>query len=168
MTSADESVSYITTGPETVSRRIAVIAAEPQGKKAKTAVVWLGGYRSDMTGIKATTLEAQALDNGLAFVRFDYSGHGQSSGHYSEGTISIWLEDAMAVIKTSTGKRRLILVGSSMGAWIALRVVEELRKSKQAKRLGGLVLIAPAPDFTCELIEPALTDKERAALDEKG
>jgi pimeloyl-ACP methyl ester carboxylesterase len=168
MTSADESVSYITTGPETASRRIAVIAAEPQGKKAKTAVVWLGGYRSDMTGIKATTLEAQALDNGLAFVRFDYSGHGQSSGHYSEGTISIWLEDAMAVIKTSTGKRRLILVGSSMGAWIALRVVEELRKSKQAKRLGGLVLIAPAPDFTCELIEPALTDKERAALDEKG
>jgi pimeloyl-ACP methyl ester carboxylesterase len=168
MTSADTSVAHIATGPEAAPRRIAVIASEPEGKQAKTAVVWLGGYRSDMTGIKATTLEAHALESGLAFLRFDYSGHGQSSGHYSEGTITAWLEDAIAVIRTFTGKRRLILVGSSMGAWIALRVVEEFRKSKEAKRLGGLVLIAPAPDFTSELIEPALTDRERAELEEKG
>jgi len=168
MTAADSPVTFIPSGPDAAPRRIAVIATEPKSRKAKTAVVWLGGYRSDMTGTKATVLEAHALEHGLAFVRFDYSGHGRSSGHYTEGTISAWLEDAMAVIKAFTGKRRLILVGSSMGAWIALRIVEELRKIKQGKRLAGLVLIAPAPDFTVELIEPALTDKERVALADKG
>lgn len=168
MTAADTPPTFITSGPDAAPRQIAVIATEPKAKKAKTAVVWLGGYRSDMTGTKATALEAHALEHGLAFVRFDYSGHGRSSGDYTEGTISGWLEDAIAVIKAFTGKRRLILVGSSMGAWIALRIVEELRKMKQGKRLAGLVLIAPAPDFTVELIEPALTDKERAALADKG
>jgi pimeloyl-ACP methyl ester carboxylesterase len=168
MSGADNQVTTIQAGPDPAFRQIAVIASEPKGKKAKTVVVWLGGYRSDMTGTKAVALEAHALEHGLAFVRFDYSGHGRSSGHYTEGTISAWLEDAMAVIKAFGGKRRLILVGSSMGAWIALRIVQELRKARQGKRLAGLVLIAPAPDFTSELIEPALTERERTALAEHG
>lgn len=161
-------VTFIETGPADALRKIAVIASEPAGKKAGTCVVWLGGYRSDMTGTKAVALEAHALSEGMAFLRFDYSGHGMSSGHYTDGTISIWLEDAMAVIKAFTAKRRLILVGSSMGGWIAFRAVQELAKSKQGKRLAGLVLIAPAPDFTADLIEPQLTDRERASLAEKG
>jgi pimeloyl-ACP methyl ester carboxylesterase len=74
----------------------------------------------------------------------------------------------MAVIAAFTGQRRLILVGSSMGGWIALRIIEEMRKAGQEKRLAGLVLIAPAPDFTHELVEPRLTDTERTALAEKG
>ena len=168
MTAADSPVTFITSGPAAAPRQIAVIVTEPKGGKSKTCVVWLGGYRSDMTGTKAVALEAHARSLGLAFLRFDYSGHGQSSGHYSEGTISTWLEDAMAAIKAVTGKRRLILVGSSMGGWIALRVIEEFRKTKDAKRLAGLVLIAPAPDFTSELIEPALTEKALIALDETG
>ncbi|MDB5523137.1 MAG: 2-hydroxymuconic semialdehyde hydrolase [Rhizobium sp.] len=168
MTAAESAIHFIESGSSEAPRRIAAIAREPVGRKPKICVVWLCGYRSEMTGTKAVMLEAYALSLGLGFIRFDYSGHGQSSGHYSDGTISIWLEDALAVLKALSGKRRLILVGSSMGGWIALRVIEELRKAGNSKRLAGLVLIAPAPDFTSELIEPALTDKERTALEEKG
>jgi pimeloyl-ACP methyl ester carboxylesterase len=168
MTDSTQSPTFIASGSADNPRSIAVIAGEPKGGKAKTAVVWCGGFLSDMTGAKAVALEEFSLAHGLACVRFDYSGHGRSSGHYTEGTISTWLEDAMAVLKAFTGKRRLILVGSSMGGWIALRISEVLRKAKQGKRLAGIVLIAPAPDFTVELIEPRLTDKERGELDEKG
>lgn len=168
MTASTQSPTFIAAGAGDSPRDIAVIACEPAGKKAKTVVVWCGGFLSDMTGTKAVALEEFSLAHGLGFVRFDYSGHGRSSGHYTGGTISIWLEDAMAVLKAFTGKRRLILVGSSMGGWIALRITQELRKAKQGKRLAGIVLIAPAPDFTAELIEPRLTDKERGELDQKG
>lgn len=168
MTVSAQSPTFIRSGSDEAPRNIAAIATEPQGKKAKTVVVWCGGYLSDMTGTKAVALEEFSLAHGLAYVRFDYSGHGRSSGHYTEGTISIWLEDAMAVIKAFTGKRRLILVGSSMGGWIAMRIAEELRKARQGKRLAGLVLIAPAPDFTVDLIEPRLTERERSALDTQG
>ena len=168
MTDSTQSPTFIASGSGDSPRNIAVIATEPQGKKAKTVVVWCGGFLSDMTGTKAVALEEFSLAHGLATVRFDYSGHGRSSGHYTEGTISVWLEDALAVLKAFAGKRRLILVGSSMGGWIALRIAEELRKAKQGKRLAGIVLIAPAPDFTVELIEPRLTDRERGELDDKG
>jgi pimeloyl-ACP methyl ester carboxylesterase len=168
MPAGQNEITFIESGPEDARRRIAVIASEVGGKSHKPVIVWLGGYRSDMTGTKAVVLEAHAQELGLPFIRFDYSGHGASSGHYSEGTISAWLEDALAVLKAFAASRRLILVGSSMGGWIALRVVEELRKAGEGKRLAGLVLIAPAPDFTSELIEPALTEKERASLAEKG
>lgn len=142
------------------------IAYRRRGGKAP-GVVWLGGYRSDMSGSKAVALEAQARCLQAGFLRFDYSGHGQSSGHYTDGTISLWLEEALAVIdRLAPGK--LVLVGSSMGAWIALRVIEELRKRGEAGRVSGMVLIAPAPDFTSVLIEPHLTEKQRGALAEKG
>jgi pimeloyl-ACP methyl ester carboxylesterase len=166
MQDSENGVTFIEVGQAPHIRRIAVIATRPE-KQAGTTVVWLGGYRSDMSGTKAVALEEVAKKLGVNFVRFDYSGHGQSSGHYTEGTISLWLEEALAVIaRFATG--RLILVGSSMGGWVALRAVEEFRKAGDSGRIAGLVLIAPAPDFTHVLIEPHLTKKELKSLADKG
>ncbi|OLP52675.1 2-hydroxymuconic semialdehyde hydrolase [Rhizobium rhizosphaerae] len=164
-------VSRVLVGEGAESREIAyrflpaTEAANPPPEKP--AIVWLGGYRSDMEGTKALELEGFARAKGLACLRFDYSGHGISDGAFAEGTISRWREEAEGVIAT-TGIGRMILVGSSMGGWIALRLAEELRRHGQAERLAGLVLIAPAPDFTSDLIEPQLGEAERRALDEKG
>jgi pimeloyl-ACP methyl ester carboxylesterase len=158
-------VQFIEVGQVPDVRRIAAIATP--GAHSDVTVVWLGGYRSDMTGTKAIALEDQARRLHVNFLRFDYSGHGQSSGHYSEGTISLWLEEALAVI-ARFAPGRLVLVGSSMGGWVALRVIEELRKRGEANRVAGMVLIAPAPDFTSVLIEPHLSEKERQSLAEKG
>jgi alpha-beta hydrolase superfamily lysophospholipase len=130
-------------------------------------VVWLGGYRSDMLGTKAETLSDWAASNGRAFLRFDYSGHGESGGVFAEGTISKWLDESLAVFRDLTAGPQVV-VGSSMGAWIALRLVQELRKADEGQRIAGLVLLAPAPDFTSELIEPALTKKQRRELDTRG
>jgi pimeloyl-ACP methyl ester carboxylesterase len=129
-------------------------------------IVWLGGYKSDMLGTKAGTLAAWAARDGRAFLRHDYSGHGESGGDFADGTISTWLAQSLAVFRRFTGGRQ-ILVGSSMGAWIALRMAQELRKTGEG-RVAGLVLLAPAPDFTAELVEPQLTDRQRRALAEKG
>jgi pimeloyl-ACP methyl ester carboxylesterase len=165
MLDATAETQFIEVGQAPHIRRIAVIAT-PADESAVT-VVWLGGYRSDMSGTKAVALEAQARRLGVNFLRFDYSGHGQSSGHYTDGTISLWLEESLAVVERFASQR-LVLVGSSMGGWIALRLVEELRKRGQGSRLAGLVLIAPAPDFTSVLIEPHFTEKERRDIAEKG
>ncbi|MDO6965531.1 alpha/beta hydrolase [Rhizobium alvei] len=155
---------HIDVGQEPNLRQIAVIESEaPAGD---LSLVWLGGYRSDMSGTKAVELEAHAARQGLHCLRFDYSGHGASSGHYTDGTISQWLEEALAVI-TRFGRKRLILVGSSMGGWIALRLAEIL-KGTNDRKLAGMVLIAPAPDFTAALIEPNLTDRERQSLADNG
>lgn len=134
-------------------------------------LVWLGGYRSDMTGTKAVELASHAAGLGTGCVRFDYSGHGASGGAFVDGTISRWLEETLAVVthaRKHLGTRRMILVGSSMGGWLALRLAQELRRSGQGSDIAGMVLIAPAPDFTSELIEPNLTDAERASLSERG
>lgn len=130
-------------------------------------VCWLGGYRSDMMGSKAEALDAWAEQSGHAFLRHDYSGHGSSGGAFSEGTISTWLADSLAVLATASAGPQ-ILVGSSMGAWIALRMVRELAKAGQSDRVAGLVLLAPAPDFTADLVEPKLTNDQRRQLDERG
>ncbi|QDC01792.1 alpha/beta hydrolase [Mesorhizobium sp. 8] len=133
---------------------------------AAPGVVWLGGYKSDMLGTKAETLGAWAKRQGHAFLRHDYSGHGESGGAFADGTISRWLAQSLAVFDRFTAGRQ-ILVGSSMGAWIALRMAQELRKAG-ADRVAGLVLLAPAPDFTAELVEPQLTDGQKKALAENG
>lgn len=133
---------------------------------AGPGVVWLGGYRSDMLGTKAETLAGWTARRGLAYLRHDYSGHGESGGDFPDGTISGWLAQSLAVFRRFTEGRQ-ILVGSSMGAWIALRMAQELRKAGEA-RVAGLVLLAPAPDFTAELVEPQLTDAQRRDLAEKG
>lgn len=148
-------------------REIAVLHQAGDQPARGPMLVWLGGYRSDMTGTKALEMARLANEQGLACLRFDYSGHGQSGGAFRDGTISRWLIETLAVIAAYPAQE-IILVGSSMGGWIALRALEELRKQPSGPRVNGLVLIAPAPDFTSDLIEPALKDEERRSLEERG
>ena len=129
--------------------------------------VWLGGFRSDMLGGKAETMVEEAALLGASSLRFDYSGHGASGGRFSDGTISRWVTESLAVIEARTEGPQ-ILLGSSMGAWIALRVAQEMKKAGQSSRLAGLILIAPAPDFTAELMEPAFSKDEKRQLRENG
>lgn len=156
----------IVVGSDAEAREIAILYRSA-AKKGGTAIVWLGGYRSDMSGTKALALDALAERLGTAAIRFDYSGHGVSRGEFRDGTISRWLEEAIAVLAHLKPKS-VVLVGSSMGAWIALRLVQELRKRKRAPAVKGMLLIAPAPDFTADLIEPNLTEAERRSLEERG
>lgn len=135
--------------------------------KRSPGLMWLGGYRSDMEGTKAIELEAYAKQGGYSCTRHDYSGHGKSGGVFSEGTISKWLNQSLCVLQQMTNGPQ-ILVGSSMGAWIALRMIEELAKANQSDRISGLLLLAPAPDFTVELMEPELTKAQRSDLETKG
>ncbi|WP_157014272.1 alpha/beta hydrolase [Mesorhizobium xinjiangense] len=130
-------------------------------------LVWLGGYRSDMLGTKAETLDAWARETGHGSVRHDYSGHGESGGAFEEGTISRWLGESLAVFDKFTEGPQ-ILVGSSMGGWIALRMVQELNRQGLGERVAGLILLAPAPDFTIELMEPQLSEAHRRDLAEMG
>ena len=133
---------------------------------ATPGIVWLGGYKSDMLGTKAETLSDWATKEGRAYLRHDYSGHGESGGAFADGTISKWLGESLAVFRRFT-KGKQVLVGSSMGAWIALRMVQELRRAGDTS-VVGLVLLAPAPDFTNELVEPALTAAQKRDLKKKG
>lgn len=125
-------------------------------------VVFLGGFRSDMTGTKALTLEAWARQRGQAFLRFDYLGHGQSSGDFEEGTIGRWAEDAIAALDQLTEGPQ-ILVGSSMGGWIML-----LAALARPERVAALVGIAPAPDFTEELMWADFSEEQRRQILEEG
>ena len=125
-------------------------------------VIFLGGFRSDMEGTKALHLEAWARAQGRAFVRFDYSGHGASDGSFEDGAIGEWAEDAAAVLGALTEGRQ-VLVGSSMGGWVALLLARAM-----PERVAGLVGIAAAPDFTEDEMIPSLTDEEEAALASDG
>jgi pimeloyl-ACP methyl ester carboxylesterase len=149
------------------SRRIAMRVLPAKSGNTLPTLVWLGGYRSDMTGTKAVELECHAAASGAACIRFDYSGHGASGGAFTDGTISRWLEESIAVIN-HLGPERMVLVGSSMGCWVALRLIAELRARGDGAKVAGLVLIAPAPDFTSDLIEPNLSDAERQSLADRG
>lgn len=129
---------------------------------AGPTVVWLGGFRSDMTGTKAQALADAAPAGGWSFLRFDYSAHGASSGDWLEATIGRWKADALAVIdELSDGP--LVLVGSSMGGWMAC-----LAAIARPERLHALVLIAPAPDFTERLMRPGLSPEALRELEQKG
>ncbi|MEC5323877.1 alpha/beta hydrolase [Aurantimonas sp. A3-2-R12] len=131
------------------------------------ALVWLGGYRSDMHGTKAEHLAQLAEKQALAFCRLDYSGHGESGGRFEDGTIGRWTEEAAAVIDAAVDGPA-ILIGSSMGAWIALRLVQTALAAGKPAEVAGLLLLAPAPDFTHRLMEPKLRDDQRAALERDG
>lgn len=122
-------------------------------------VVFLGGYASDMTGTKATALESHVRGRGHAFLRFDYRGHGQSSGGFEDGTIGRWRDDALAAIDALTEGPQ-ILVGSSMGGWIAL-----LAALARPERVAGLIGIAAAPDFTEDLMWAEFDADQRATLE---
>lgn len=156
-------VQKIIVGQGVESREIAVI--HRAGKNP--GIVWLGGYRSDMGGTKAEALDQWAARTGHSCLRHDYSGHGQSGGEFTDGTISRWLVESLAVFEQfSRGPQ--ILVGSSMGAWIALRMVQELVKAGKSDRLHALLLLAPAPDFTRELMLPRLTEQMKSDLKTRG
>jgi len=140
------------------------------GAKARPGHVWLGGFASDMQGFKASFLDARAAASGRAMLRFDYSGHGESAfdvpgGRFEDGSIGDWLEQSVALFLASTAGPQLV-IGSSMGAWIALLLAQRLQAQGEAKRLLGLLLIAPAVDFTEELILPSLSEAERRELTE--
>jgi pimeloyl-ACP methyl ester carboxylesterase len=137
------------------------IAYEQRAGKAP-GIVWLGGFKSDMTGTKATALDAMAARQGRAFLRFDYFGHGQSSGDFRNGTITRWRDDALAVFDALTQGPQ-ILVGSSMGGWISL-----LLARARPERIAGMLLIAPAPDFTETLMWPGLPEDAKRQIMEQG
>jgi pimeloyl-ACP methyl ester carboxylesterase len=137
------------------------IAYEQRAGKVP-GIVWLGGFKSDMAGTKATALDAMAARQGRAFLRFDYFGHGQSSGDFRKGTITRWREDALDVFDRLT-KGPQILVGSSMGGWISL-----LLARARPKRIAGMLLIAPAPDFTEALMWRGLPEDAKHQIMEQG
>jgi len=142
----------------------------PQGRRIawhrfsgrEPGVVFLGGLRSDMTGTKAVHIEDWARRSGRAFLRFDYSGHGQSGGDFTDGCIGDWAEDAQAAIEALTQGPQ-VLVGSSMGGWISLWLAQRM-----AGRLAGLVTIAAAADFTEDGMWAEWTEDQRTACMEEG
>lgn len=125
-------------------------------------VLFLTGFRSDMTGAKALHLERHCTAAGRAFVRFDYRGHGASGGRFEDGCIGNWRDDALAVLD-EIAQGPVVLVGSSMGGWIML-----LAALARPERVQGLVGIAAAPDFTHDLIRPRLTAEQIQELERKG
>ncbi len=125
-------------------------------------IVFLGGFGSDMSGTKATALEQAAVARGQAFLRLDYSGHGQSEGQFTDGTIGTWFADALAVFDAVTEGPQIV-IGSSMGGWMAL-----LLARARPERVKALVGIAAAPDFTVRLMSEELTDAQRETLRRDG
>lgn len=125
-------------------------------------VVWMGGFRSDMAGTKAEALALWAAETGRAYVRFDYFGHGESSGDFAAGTITRWRADALAILD-ELAPGPVVPVGSSMGGWVAC-----LTAMVRPEQVAGLVLVAPAPDFTEKLMGPEIDAAARRALDETG
>jgi pimeloyl-ACP methyl ester carboxylesterase len=125
-------------------------------------IVFFSGFNSSMAGTKASWLAERCRRERRAFIRFDAFGHGESSGRLAEGTVGRWKEDALALLDRLTQGPQ-ILIGSSMGAWIASLVAET-----RSERIGGFVGIAAAPDFTRELIEPSLSAEARAAIAREG
>lgn len=140
-------------------RRLAYRYSQP---RTGLTYVWLSGFKSDMSGSKVTVLEAWAQEQGHGFLAFDYSGHGLSGGAFEDGTISAWREDALAAIEQHTNGQ-LVLVGSSMGGWMALLAALAL-----ADRVAAMVLIAPAPDFTQKLMWPEFSAEQQAEILEQG
>lgn len=143
------------------ARRLAFVKRAGKGP----AIIWMGGFRSDMTSTKACALEAAAQAIGRASLRFDYSAHGESSGDFRQATLSQWLADALEIIRAEGGERPII-VGSSMGGWLALHAT--LILAGQGRAPGGLVLIAPAVDFTEALMWAAFPEAIKRQIMETG
>lgn len=156
----------IGTGP--AARAIAV----RQRGGASPGLFWLGGFKSDMRGTKAEALDQWAARHGRAITRFDYSGHGESGGTFAEGTIGRWLQESREVF-TRCCEGPQVVIGSSMGGWIALLLARELRRLQTEGRpsqasVAGMVLIAPAVDFTEELMWKEFPPEVKRAIEEKG
>ncbi|MCK1736340.1 alpha/beta hydrolase [Bradyrhizobium sp. 138] len=162
---------FIDVGEGPLARRIAVRRRAGQGP----GLVWLGGFKSDMQGGKAVALDGWAGEHGRAMVRFDYSGHGESGGDFADGTIGRWLQESVAVFERFCEGPQ-VLIGSSMGGWMALLLAREIKKRQENQRenqqakasLAGLVLIAPAPDFTEELMWKNFSPAVKREIETKG
>src|SRR5262249_12341852 len=142
----DDCLKSLTVGTGTSARSIAV----RQRAGGAPALVWLAGLKSDMLGTKVQALDAWAQQHGRMLTRFDYSGHGESGGSFTDGTIGRWLEESLAVFDAFC-RGPQVVIGSSMGGWLALLLARELKKRPAAESdgsLAGMVLIAPAVDFT--------------------
>ncbi len=142
---------------------IAYVYTAPSGEgKSLPSVMFCGGFKSDMDGTKALYLEEQCKARGQAFIRFDYRGHGQSDGEFIDGTIGLWKQDAADVMQNII-KGSVILVGSSMGGWISLLLLDQY-----ADKIAGMIGIAAAPDFTTGMYNEDLTEELRIELHDKG
>ena len=161
-------LKFIEVGTGAAARRIAVRLREG----ASPGLFWLGGFKSDMKGAKAETLDRWAAEHGRAAIRFDYSGHGESGGNFADGTIGRWLGEGLAVFG-ACAQGPQVMIGSSMGGWLALLLARELKRGmaegKTARAsIAGLVLIAPAVDFTEELMWKRFSPDIKRELEEKG
>jgi len=159
---------YLDLGTAAATRRIAVRAQPGQAP----ALFWLGGFKSDMGGTKAQALAAWAARQGRGCVRFDYAGHGESSGDFAQCTIGSWLEDSLAVFEAFC-RGPQVIVGSSMGGWMALLMLRELKARAAARReaeasVAGLVLIAPAVDFTEVLMWQKFPPEVKQTIERDG
>jgi pimeloyl-ACP methyl ester carboxylesterase len=163
-TTSPEKPVTIEVGQPGAMRRIAVRAREGD----LSGLFWLGGFKSDMKGTKALALDAWAAERRRACIRFDYSGHGESGGDFVEGTIGRWLEESVAVFEQFCAGPQVV-IGSSMGGWMALLLARELAKRPAPRAsLKGLVLIAPAPDFTEELMWKRFSSEIRRQIETTG
>jgi len=160
----DLCLKFLSVGTGIAARGIAVRAREgsPPG------LFWLGGFKSDMKGTKAQALDQWARDHGRAMTRFDYSGHGESGGNFADGTIGRWLEESLAVFDACC-RGPQVVIGSSMGGWLALLLARELARRVQTDSgLASLVLIAPAVDFTEELMWKRFPPEIKREVEQTG
>jgi pimeloyl-ACP methyl ester carboxylesterase len=156
--------AFLEVGKDSAAQSIAV-RARPGGPPG---LFWLGGFHSDMQGTKAIALDAWAAEHHRACVRFDYSGHGESGGDFIDGTIGRWLEESVAVFEQFCAGPQVV-IGSSMGGWIALLLAREIAKRPESRAsLAGLVLIAPAPDFTEQLMWNGFSPEIQHEIQTKG
>lgn len=156
-------VTSITVGSGKDARPIAV----RERKGTNPGLFWLSGFKSDMKGTKAEALDRWAGKEGRACLRFDYSGHGESGGLFTDGTIGRWLEESIDVYLHFARGPQLI-IGSSMGGWLALLLARALTANKDAAAIAGMVLIAPAVDFTEELMWKQFSDATKCEIEETG
>jgi pimeloyl-ACP methyl ester carboxylesterase len=148
-------------------RTIAVRARKGKSSNNRPGLFWLGGFKSDMQGTKAVALDNWAEAHGRACLRFDYSGHGESGGDFKDGTIGLWLNESVEVYtKLCSGPQ--VVIGSSMGGWLALLLAQRLRACKGAAPLAGMALIAPAVDFTEELMWKQFSNDIKHEIEDKG
>jgi pimeloyl-ACP methyl ester carboxylesterase len=160
----DQEPAFIEVGQDSTARRIAVRARAG----GSPGLFWLGGFNSDMKGTKALALDAWAAEQGRACVRFDYSGHGESGGAFIDGTVGRWLEESIAVFEQFC-RGPHVVIGSSMGGWMALLLACEIaRRRVSGASLAGLVLIAPAPDFTEALMWNGFSPEIRREIETRG
>ncbi len=163
----DVLTDHLVVGAGDERRDIAFLRRRAATAGAGPGLVWLGGFRSDMTGTKAAVIDALGEKLGLEVTRFDYSGHGASGGRFEDGTISRWLEESLAIIdRQTTGDQ--ILVGSSMGGWLALLATRALLQRGRPSRIKGLILIAPAADFTERLMWAQFPDAIKTEIMTRG